>query len=70
LLGCPEIDVARAAAGVVEVEHHPHRVLARQRGRDGGMDALAGHLGDLLVHDLRLRGAAAALQVVTSREAR
>jgi hypothetical protein len=55
-----EIDVHRGAGGVVGIEHGLDRALADELARDGGGDALAGHVGQFLVHELRRIGAALA----------
>ena len=64
LLGSGEVHLPCAACGIEGVQHDAHGVRAGQRGADGGMDTLAGHVGDFLMHHLRLPGAAAALEVV------
>ena len=51
------------AGRVVGVEHGLDRALADERAGDAGGDALAGHVGELLVHELGRVGAALADQV-------
>ncbi|HZK88858.1 MAG TPA: hypothetical protein VFC56_01805 [Stellaceae bacterium] len=55
-----KIDVAGRAGRVVRVEHRLDRPLADHRRRDRPADPVAGHVEDLRVEDLRLRGADAA----------
>ena len=55
-----EADVRRGAGGVVGIEQRLDRPLAHERARDAGGDALAGHVGQFLIHQLRRIGAALA----------
>ena len=57
-----EVDVEGGADGVVRVKHRLDRPLALERARNAGGDALAGHVGQLLVHQLSRIGAAFADQ--------
>ena len=58
-----ESDVGGGPDGVVGVEHRLDGALAREGGRDGGGDLVAGHVRQLLVHELGRVGAALAHQM-------
>ena len=51
-LGGGEVDVGGGTDGIVGIEHGFDRATADLRSRDGGRDALAGDIGQLLVHEL------------------
>jgi hypothetical protein len=57
-----EVDMRRGADRVVGVERRLDRALAEKGAGDAGGDALAGHVGQFLVHQLRRVGAALADQ--------
>src|SRR3546814_14653548 len=58
-----EVHVTGRAAGVVGGKDAPRGALVRQRLGDRRLDAVAGHIGDLFVDELRRVGAANTLQV-------
>ena len=55
-----EADVRGRAGGVVGIEQGLDWALAEERPGDAGGDPVAGHVGQLLIHELRGIGAALA----------
>ncbi len=53
-----ELHVHRGAGGIVGIENRFDRAAAHFGAGDGGGDALAGHVGELLIHELGRIGAA------------
>ena len=62
--------VGAGADRVVRIEHRLDGPLAEQRRGDAGGDPLAGHVGQLLVHELRRIGPALADEVMVEPSAR
>ena len=59
-LGGVEADVRRGTVGIVRIEQRFDGSLAFEGAGDGGGDAVAGHVGQVLIHEQRRIGVALA----------